>query len=112
MVELLRHAASRGIAPQQASNLLALFETKPGAMPSSPHIPSPLPRVQPLVDPLTERELDVLRLLATSLSTAEIADRLFITVSTVRSHTKNIYAKLNVHRRWDAAERAQELGLI
>jgi LuxR family maltose regulon positive regulatory protein len=53
-----------------------------------------------------------LRLLATSLSTAEIADRLFITVSTVRSHTKNIYAKLNVHRRWDAAERAQELGLI
>jgi LuxR family maltose regulon positive regulatory protein len=64
------------------------------------------------VEPLTERELDVLRLLATSLSTAEIADRLFVTVSTVRSHNKNIYAKLNVHRRFEAAERARVLKLI
>jgi LuxR family maltose regulon positive regulatory protein len=112
MVELLRHAGSRGIAPEYVSNLLAQFETRLSAIPPSPHLPMPAPQIQPLVEPLTERELDVLRLLATSLSTAEIADRLFISVSTVRSHTKNIYAKLNVHRRWDAAERAKELKLI
>lgn len=112
MVKLLRHAASHGIAPEYASNLLAHFETGLSATSPSPHLPTPPPQIQPLVEPLTERELDVLRLLATSLSTAEIAERLFITVSTVRSHTKNIYAKLNVHRRWDAAERAKELKLI
>jgi LuxR family maltose regulon positive regulatory protein len=112
MVELLRHAASRGIAPEYASNLLARFETRPSAVPPSPHPPTPHAQIQPLAEPLTERELTVLRLLATSLSTAEIADRLFISISTVRSHTKNIYAKLNVHRRSDAAERARELKLI
>jgi LuxR family maltose regulon positive regulatory protein len=64
------------------------------------------------VEPLTGRELDVLRLLATPLSTAEIAERLFVAVSTVRSHTKSIYGKLNVHQRADAAERARELKLI
>jgi LuxR family maltose regulon positive regulatory protein len=112
MVELLRHAASRGISPGQASDLLAQFETKLGAVPPSPHSPAPTAQAQPLVEPLTERELDVLRLLATSLSTAEIADRLFVTVSTVRSHNKNIYAKLNVHRRFEAAERARVLKLI
>jgi LuxR family maltose regulon positive regulatory protein len=112
MAELLRHAASRGVAPRQASDLLVRFEIGEGtALPSS-HLPASSPRAQPLIEPLTERELDVLRFLATSLSTAEIADRLFVTVSTVRSHTKNIYAKLNVHRRWDAAARAQELKLI
>jgi LuxR family maltose regulon positive regulatory protein len=112
MVELLRHAASRGIAPERASSLLARFETKLGATSPSSYPAAPPALAQPLVEPLTERELDVLRLLATRLTTAEIADRLFITVSTVRSHNKNIYAKLNVHRRWDAAERARELKLI
>ena len=63
-------------------------------------------------DPLSERELEALRLLAAGLSNPEIADELYIAVSTVRSHCKNIYSKLNVHRRWDAVQRAQELGLI
>jgi LuxR family maltose regulon positive regulatory protein len=112
MVDLLRHAASRGIAPARASNLLAQFGTDLGALQPFANGSPPSPLAQPLVEPLTERELDVLRLLATSLSTAEIADRLFVTVSTVRSHTKSIYGKLNVHRRWDAAERARELKLI
>ena len=112
MVELLRHAASRGIAPKFASHLLARLETKVSATPPAPHAPTPPPRTQPLVEPLTERELEVLRLLATALSTAEIADELFISIGTVRSHTKRIYAKLNVHRRSDAAQRARELKLI
>jgi LuxR family maltose regulon positive regulatory protein len=112
MVELLRHAASRGIAPEFASHVLARLETKLGATLPSSRSPTPPPRTQPLVEPLTERELEVLRLLATALSTAEIADELFISVGTVRSHTKRIYAKLNVHRRSDAAQRAGELKLI
>lgn len=112
MIELLRHAASRGVAPVFVSRLLAHFEAEPSSTPPAQHLPTTLPQIQPLIEPLTERELDVLRLLATPLSTADIADRLFVTVSTVRSHTKNVYAKLNVHRRFDAAERAQELQLI
>jgi LuxR family maltose regulon positive regulatory protein len=67
---------------------------------------------QGLLDPLSERELDVLRLLATDLDGPEIARRLFISVNTVRTHTKNIYAKLSVQSRRAAVTRARELGLI
>ena len=65
-----------------------------------------------LVDPLSERELQVLRLLATNLTSTEIAEELYISPSTVRSHIKNIYSKLDVHRRYDAVERARKLKLI
>lgn len=65
-----------------------------------------------LVDPLSERELQVLRLLATNLTSTEIAEELYISPSTVRSHIKNIYSKLDVHRRYDAVERARQLKLI
>ena len=65
-----------------------------------------------LVDPLSDREMQVLRLLATQLSVPEIADELFITVNTVRSHVKSIYSKLNVNRRMAAIQRAEELGLL
>ncbi len=66
----------------------------------------------PLVEPLSERELQVLRLLTTNLSSTEIAQELFVAKSTVRTHIKNIYQKLDVHRRTDAVQRAQELGLL
>jgi len=65
-----------------------------------------------MVEPLTERELEVLRLLRTPLSLPEIADRLVISANTVRSHAKHIYAKLDVHSRADALTRAQGLGLL
>ncbi|HSJ57915.1 MAG TPA: LuxR C-terminal-related transcriptional regulator [Anaerolineae bacterium] len=77
--------------------------------------PVPAAAAQPgeeLHRPLTPRELEVLRLLATPLSPEDIAERLFVAVSTVRSHTKSIYAKLHVHRRLDAVQRARELKLI
>ena len=64
------------------------------------------------VGDLSERELEVLRLLAAGLSNPEIAERLVVAVSTVRSHCKSIYGKLGVHRRWDAVQRARALGLI
>ena len=65
-----------------------------------------------LVEPLSEREIDVLRLLDTHLTSTEIAEELIISVNTVRSHIKNIYGKLNVHRRLDAVHRAHDLGLL
>jgi LuxR family maltose regulon positive regulatory protein len=65
-----------------------------------------------LVDPLTKRELEVLRLLTTDLSTKEIAEELNITWATSRTHIKNIYAKLEVNSRYGAVNYAQEFGLI
>ena len=65
-----------------------------------------------MVEPLTERELQVLRLLRTELSAKEIADELFVAVSTVRSHIKSIYSKLDVHNRLEAISASRNLGLI
>ena len=64
------------------------------------------------VEPLSERELDVLKLLDTELSGPEIADRLSVSLNTVRTHTKNIYGKLGVNSRRAAVRRAEELGLL
>jgi LuxR family maltose regulon positive regulatory protein len=65
-----------------------------------------------LVEPLSERELQVLRLMDSELSSPEIADELVIAVSTVRSHIKNIYSKLGVHSRYEAVEKAHVMDII
>ena len=65
-----------------------------------------------LVEPLSERELDVLRLLATDLDGPDIARQLFVSVNTMRTHTKSIYAKLGVNSRRAAVRRAEERGLL
>jgi len=65
-----------------------------------------------LVEPLSEREIEVLRLLQTNLSSPEIAAELVIAVSTVRTHIKNIYSKLGVHSRTQAVDEAKDLGLM
>ncbi|WP_214467509.1 LuxR C-terminal-related transcriptional regulator [Microbacterium flavescens] len=67
---------------------------------------------QEILDPLSERELEVLRLLASDLSGPEISRHLFISLNTVRTHTKNIYVKLGVTSRRAAVHRAGELGLL
>jgi LuxR family maltose regulon positive regulatory protein len=64
-----------------------------------------------LVDPLSDRELEVLRLLASELSGPDIARYLVVSLNTVRTHTKNIYLKLGVNNRREAVRRAGELGL-
>jgi LuxR family maltose regulon positive regulatory protein len=61
---------------------------------------------------LSEREREVLRLLATELSGPEIARQLFVSVNTLRTHTKHIFAKLDVNTRRSAVRRAAELGLV
>ena len=70
------------------------------------------PKAQGLVDPLSVRELDVLRLLGGDLGGPEIADELVVSLNTVRTHTKNIYAKLGVTNRRAAVRRGEELGLM
>jgi LuxR family maltose regulon positive regulatory protein len=76
------------------------------------HQKSEAPHASSLVEPLSERELQVLRLLVAGLSSNEIATELFIAVSTARTHIKHIYQKLNVHRRLEAIDRARDLKLV
>ncbi len=106
---LLQAAVDRGIAVDYALELLAAVSeasTKAGGT-VLPSIRSRTP-----VGALTERELQVLRLLASELSTTEIAAELVISISTLRTHTKRIYGKLNVHSRPQAVAQARELGLV
>jgi LuxR family maltose regulon positive regulatory protein len=72
----------------------------------------PTPTPTRLIEPLSARELDVLRLLGTELDGPDIARRLFVSVNTVRTHTKNIYAKLGVNSRRAAVRRGAELDLL
>jgi LuxR family maltose regulon positive regulatory protein len=72
----------------------------------------PSPPAEALLSPLTERELEALRLLAEGLSNKEIAEQLIVAPSTVKQHLKNIYSKLDVHSRTQAVARGQELNLL
>jgi LuxR family maltose regulon positive regulatory protein len=65
-----------------------------------------------LVEPLSERELEVLELIAEGLTNPEIASRLFLSLNTVKVHARNIYGKLGVNNRTQAAARARALGLL
>ncbi len=102
MASLLTAAAKQGTARNYVRRLLAaaVGETGPGR-----------PAGQALIDPLSERELDVLRLLGTELDGPAIARELSVSLNTVRTHTKNIYAKLAVTSRRAAVRRAAELDL-
>ncbi|MCP4284846.1 MAG: response regulator transcription factor, partial [Gammaproteobacteria bacterium] len=69
-------------------------------------------KTEPLIEPLSAREQDVLRLLVTDLRTPDIAKELFVSVNTVRSHIKSLYRKLDAHSRHEAVAKAKELGLL
>jgi LuxR family transcriptional regulator, maltose regulon positive regulatory protein len=102
MAALLKAGAKQGISRHYARRLLA-------AMSEAEH---ESPVRQALIDPLSERELDVLRLLGSELDGPAIARELTVSLNTVRTHTKNIYAKLAVTSRRAAVRRAQELDLL
>jgi LuxR family maltose regulon positive regulatory protein len=99
---LLEAAAKRGIAPSYVRQLLAAFGTAEDSTPVK----------QGLIDSLSERELDVLRLLGTDLNGPEIARELVVSLNTMRTHTKNIYTKLGVNTRRAAVRRAADLDLL
>jgi LuxR family transcriptional regulator, maltose regulon positive regulatory protein len=109
---LLREVLSRYAAQHPTRDyvhrLLAAFpETEPVRQPSEAASPA-----MALPEPLTEREMEILLLLGTELSAPDIAEQLYVAPSTVRSHIKSLYAKLDVHNRGEAVARAQDLNLI
>jgi len=116
MAALLQEAHRRGIAPDYVATLLAAFGKDEGGRlkdeaTSAPLHPSSfIP--QPLVEPLTDRELEVLRLMAAGRSNTEIAQALVVAVSTIKTHVNRIFGKLGVTSRTQAVARAQELHLL
>jgi LuxR family maltose regulon positive regulatory protein len=111
MGRLLLEAAARGIMPAYTGKLLAASGAEQPRSAGASPLPTS-PASPPLIEPLSWRELEVLRLFNTELSGPEIARELMIGLSTVRTHTKSIYSKLDVTNRRAAVKRAAELGLI
>ena len=125
MIRLLLEASSHEIIPDYTNKLLADFNPMQKHISDNPSLPeiqnqhrsdsaaqlasSP---VQPLFELLSQREKDILRMLQTELTGPEIARELVIALSTVRTHTKRIYSKLNVNNRRAAVKRATEMNLI
>jgi len=120
MKELLCIAASRGIAPVYIGKLLGSFpssvhdledqplETTAEAVTTVPYATHP----SKLVDNLSARELEILRLMATGATSKEIAEELIVSTATVKKHIIHIYRKLDVHKQTMAVSKAQELGLL
>ena len=102
MAVLLEAAAKHGTAPSYVRRLLAALGTAEDRTPVK----------QGLIEPLSVRELDVLRLLRTDLTGPEIARELMVSLHTLRTHTNNIYTKLGINNRRAAVRRAEELGLF
>jgi LuxR family maltose regulon positive regulatory protein len=102
MADLLQEALKRDAVPPYARRLLGAFRQAPGSTPVT----------SALREPLSDRELDVLRLLGTDLDGPDIARELVVSLNTMRTHTKNIYSKLGVNSRRAAVQRAEQLGLF
>ncbi|HMN31502.1 MAG TPA: LuxR C-terminal-related transcriptional regulator, partial [Caldilineaceae bacterium] len=123
MARLLSAAAMREMMPDYIEELLAAFaaERAPCQEPASPPSAqpsraqwgqSPLAQQTLAIEPLSQRELEVLRLIAQGLSNHEIGDRLFLALDTVKGHNRRIFDKLQVQRRTEAVARAREWGLL
>ena len=115
MAEAVRKVAAGGalIQPRITRKVLAEFSRLAAEGGEKPPVKAAAgSRPQPLADPLTEREQEVLRALAGGLSNREIAEKLVITEGTVKNHVSNLIDKLGVRDRTQAVLKAQELGLI
>jgi LuxR family maltose regulon positive regulatory protein len=108
MAHLLSEAAADRIMPDYVGRLLAVFEAEEQKSADESH----LPHAQSLIEPLSQRELEVLQLIAQGLSNREICERLFLALDTVKGHNRRIYGKLEVRKRTEAVARARELGLL
>jgi LuxR family maltose regulon positive regulatory protein len=111
MAQLLSEAAAHRMMPDYIGKLLAVFEAGKRKSEGKSYLP-PAPTAQSLTEPLSNRELQVLRSIAQGLSNRQISERLFLAVITVKGHNRNIFGKLQVQRRTEAVARARELGLL
>ena len=113
MASLLKSIRSRGVKVEYTTKLLAAFHlpeeaAKPGRTGATPLRPASAN----LIEPLSERELEVLRFLNSHLAVPEIARDMLIAPTTLRTHIRNIYLKLDVHGRLEALQKARDLGLF
>ncbi len=108
MAHLLSEAAAHGVMPDYVGKLLDAFESEEQRSRDKIALPS----AQPLIEPLSQRELQVLQLIAQGLSNREISERLFLALNTVKGHNQKIFDKLLVQSRTEAVARARELGLV
>jgi LuxR family maltose regulon positive regulatory protein len=108
MAQLLSEAFAQGIMPDYVAKLMAAFEAEKPKTEDKSSVSS----AQPIIAPLSQRELEVLQLIAQGLSNDEIGKRLFLALDTVKGHNRRIYDKLQVQRRTEAVARARELGLL
>jgi LuxR family maltose regulon positive regulatory protein len=104
MQDLLGIAARRRSDPNYINKLLAAF-------PTATVQPAPL-EIRELIEPLNDRETQILRLLSARYTYREISEELYLSLNTVKWYTKNIYSKLGVSKKHEAAARARELGLV
>jgi LuxR family maltose regulon positive regulatory protein len=109
MAHLLSEAGALGMVPDYLGKLLAVFEAEEQTSRATSYRPTP---AQPLIEPLSRREVEVLQLIAQGLSNQEISERLVLALETVKGHNKKIFGKLQVQRRTEAVARARELGLL
>jgi LuxR family maltose regulon positive regulatory protein len=109
MAHLLSIAAAQGRMPNYIGKVVAACEAEKQKHEATA---SQLPSIQPLIEPLSRRELEVLRLIAQGLSNQEISERLVLALETVKGHNKKIFGKLQVQRRTEAVALARELGLL
>jgi LuxR family maltose regulon positive regulatory protein len=108
MAHLLAQVAALGLMPDYLGKVCAVFEAEE----QQDEDQSSPPTAQPLIEPLSRREVEVLQLIAQGLSNEEISQRLVLAVSTVKGHNLKIFGKLQVQRRTEAVARARELGLV
>jgi LuxR family maltose regulon positive regulatory protein len=111
MAHLLSRASASGIMPDYIGKVLAAFDAEKQKRADTSSRPAASPS-QPLLEPLSQRELEVLHLIAQGLSNQEIGARLFLALDTVKGHNRSIFGKLQVQRRTEAIARARELGLL
>jgi LuxR family maltose regulon positive regulatory protein len=102
MASLLRAVLQEGVSVSYTTQLLTAIGKDSGDTAAT----------QPLIDPLSERELEILALIADGLKNQEIADKMIISINTVLYHTKNMYNKLGVNKRTQAVLKARELNLL
>jgi LuxR family maltose regulon positive regulatory protein len=110
MAKLLELAIEQNIAPDYASKLLAA--SPESVLPAIVTSQASTVKTQLLPEPLSEREIEVLRLIAEGCKYQEIAERLFVSINTVRHHTRNVYSKLGANNRTQAIGRAKDLNIL
>ena len=109
MARLLYQALAHEISPAYVRQLLAAMPTPEAQQAEA--TPSPDPDVD-WIEPLSERELEILQLIAEGLKNREISDRLYLSQNTVKAHNRNIFSKLGVNSRTQAVARARALGIL